>query len=146
MRGEKPLPGRNRYSGLALDAGGNAVNTSISLGYVAELYVDFGRVGALAAMFVLGFVFGRSVRYLTASAASSAIVNSGLALVLMMSVASFELALVKMIGVYVTTFAVVWALGQFLLPYLLNMWGLTAGGKPPQAAGRMAAGAQAGST
>jgi len=121
-----PLPGDTeiavRYSGLGLDKGGNAANTSISLGYVAELYVDFGLVGTLVAMSMLGFIFGYSVKYLTASTALPAIVNSGLALVLMMPVTSFELSLVKMIGAYVTIFAVVLMLRRFLFPYLLR-WG-----------------------
>jgi hypothetical protein len=149
---DKPaLPGDTeiavRYSGLGLDKGGNAVNTSISLGYVAELYVDFGLVGALVAMLMLGFVFGYSVKYLTASTALPAIVNSGLALVVMMSAASFELALVKMIGAYVTTFAVVLALRRFIFPHLLKRFGPTTtsdvGAGLPQVAGRMTGAAQA---
>jgi hypothetical protein len=121
-----PLPSDTeiavRYSGVGLDAGGNAAETSISLGYVAELYVDLGVIRTLAAMLMLGFVFGRSVKYLTSSAALPAIVNFGLALMLMMAVASFEEALAKMIAAFVTAFAVILAL-RTLLPYLLNKCG-----------------------
>jgi hypothetical protein len=142
-----PLPNDSeitaRYSGVRVTAGGNAIATSISMGYVAELYVDFGLAGTLVAIFMLGLVFGGSVKYLTSSTALPAVVNSGLALVLMMSVVSFEQALPKMIGAFVTTFAVVLAL-RFLLPYLLNKHGPTEtssiGTELPQRAGRMAAG------
>ena len=121
-----PLPSDTeiavRYSGIGFNVGGNAANTSISLGYVAELYVDFGFVGALAGMFILGFLFGRSVRFLTSPCALPAIVSSGLALMLMMSVLFFEQALLKMIGAFLTTFVVVLALRRFFLPYLKEIW------------------------
>jgi O-antigen ligase len=106
-----------------MDAGNNAADTSISLGYVAELYVDFGIVGALAAVFVLGVIFGRSVKYLSSPTKPSAIVNSGLALMLMMTVFSFDQAFIKMIGGFLTTFAVILVLRSVLLPYLLNKYG-----------------------
>jgi hypothetical protein len=121
-----PLPSDTdiavRYSGLGLDAGNNAVNTSISLGYVAELYVDFGIAGTLAAMLLLGFTFGRSVRYVLSTDKLPTIVNYGLALMLMMSAASFEEALSKMVGGFITAFAVILLLRR-LLPYVLNWWG-----------------------
>ena len=92
-------------------------------------------------MFVLGLLSGRAVRHLTASTALPATVSSGLAVTLMMSVASFEQALPKMIGAAVTTFAAILAL-RFLLPYLLSMWGPAAPEKPgaelPQGAERVA--------
>jgi len=131
------------YSGINLDAGGNATDTSISLGYVAELYVDFGFVGTLAAIFILGFLSGRVVKYLIASTALPAIVSSGLAVVLMMSVMSFEQGLLKVVGSAVTTFVAILALRISLLPYLLSKWGPTAaatvGGELPHGGGRMAA-------
>jgi len=133
-----------RYSGLALDKGGNAVNTSISLGYVAELYVDFGIVGALVAMSILGFLAGRVVRYLTASTALPTILSSGLAVMFMISMASFEEALAKMVGGAITTFIVILVLRSLLLPYLLSICGPAAamkfGEELRPGAGRMGAG------
>ena len=121
-----PLPSDTqitvRYSGIRVDAGGNAEGTSISLGYVAELYVDLGIIGTLVAMLILGFLFGRSVRYITSSTALPAIVNFGFALMLMMTVTSFEEALIKMIGAFFTVFAAILALRK-LLPYLLTKYG-----------------------
>jgi hypothetical protein len=122
-----PLPSDTdlavRYSGIRFDLGGNAANTSISLGYVAELYVDFGFVGTLAVMFIFGLIFGRAVRFLTSPCALPAIVNSGLALVVMMSVLFFEQALLKMIGAFSTTFIVALVLRGYLLPYLTKKFG-----------------------
>jgi O-antigen polysaccharide polymerase Wzy len=146
--GKPPVPNDTeravQYSGIGFNEGGNAEDTSISLGYVAELYVDFGIVGTLVAMFILGFLCGRAVRYLTASTTLPAIVSSGLAMVLMMSMASFEQALPKMIGAAITTFIVILALRSYFLPFLLRMLGPIAaaklGGELPKAARRMAAG------
>jgi hypothetical protein len=143
-----PLPSDTeravQYSGISFDEGGNAEATTISLGYVAELYVDFGIVGTLVAMFILGFLSGRAVRYLTASTTLPAIVSSGLAIALMMSMASFEQALPKMIGAVVATFLVILALRRYFLPYVLRMFGPIAavklGGELPKGARRMAVG------
>lgn len=119
-----PLPSDTdnaiRYSGIQYDLGGNARETSISLGYVAELYVDFGRLGALAAMFVLGLVFGRTFRFITSSRSLPAIVNYGLAVMLMMPVMLFEEALVKMLGDFLIILLAVLAVRKFVLPYLLE--------------------------
>jgi hypothetical protein len=119
-----PLPSDTatavRYSGIPFDSGNNAVGTSISLGYVAELYVDFGRWGSIAAAFILGFLFGYSVKLVTSSTTLPAIVSSGLGIMLMMSIASFEQALPKMMGGFLVTFAFIMALRRSLLPYVLK--------------------------
>jgi hypothetical protein len=143
-----PLPSDTeiavRYSGIGLDAGGNAVDTSISLGYVAELYVDFGVVGTSAATFLLGFLFGRAVKYLIGSTELPEIVSSGLALVLMMAVASFEVALAKMIGAVVTTFVMILALRKFVFHYLVKKYGPKTGSTTNGAVSRKGQGSAAG--
>jgi hypothetical protein len=143
-----PLPSDTqiavRYSGIGFDVGGHAASTSISLGYVAELYVDFGLVGTVGAMFVVGFIFGRAVRYLAALIALPAIVSSGLSLMLMMSVMSFEQALPKMVGAFVTTFAVLLAVRSFFFPYLLANWGPSAAVRGSSKRGASSAGPRGG--
>ena len=51
-----------KYAGLRLDAR-TSYGTSIGLGYVAELYIDFGVPGTIFVMFVLGFLGGRCFRF-----------------------------------------------------------------------------------
>jgi hypothetical protein len=141
-----PLPSDTdiavRYSGIRFDLGGNAANTSISLGYVAELYVDFGFAGTLAGTFIFGFIFGRVVRFLTSPCALPAIVSSGLALVVMMPVLFFEQTLLKMVGAFLTTFIVVLVLRKYLLPNLTKKFGPAAASTlgAPQGTVRMTAG------
>jgi hypothetical protein len=112
-----------RYSGIRFDRGGNDADTTISLGYLAELYVDFGQVGALATMFVFGFVFGHTFKLVTSSESLPAIVNAGLGVMLMMSVMSFEQSLVKMVGGFLTTLLAVLVIRKFVLPSLMGVFG-----------------------
>ena len=49
------------YTGLPMQV---REGTSISIGYVGELYIDFGAVGAVIACLLLGLAFGTAYRYL----------------------------------------------------------------------------------
>lgn len=60
FRGKAPLPSDTeitaRYTGLG--SIGNQ-NTSISIGHLGELYIDFGRIGGVLAMMIIGLLTGR---------------------------------------------------------------------------------------
>ena len=98
-------------------------STSISLGYLAELYIDFGVLGALGVMFIFGVLFGRSFKFVCSSSSLPSIVNFGLGVMLVMPVMQFEQALVKMVGGFVITFIIILVLKRFLFPSLLRMLG-----------------------
>ena len=53
-----------KYAGFRLDARTSS-GTSVGLGYVAELYIDFGVPGTIVVMFVLGFLGGRCFRFVS---------------------------------------------------------------------------------
>src|SRR5262249_43160483 len=112
-----------RYSGIGFDAGNNAELTSISLGYVAELYVDFGYVGIVIGTFLLGCLFGYCVKRVFSFRSLPALVNSGLAVMLMLTFSSYEQALLKMIGGFLMTLIVIVGLQRYLLPRILNIFG-----------------------
>ena len=61
-----PLPSDSdvleKYTGIDFGAS-SGIGTSVSLGYLAELYVDFGPFGAVIATFIMGLLGGRAVRY-----------------------------------------------------------------------------------
>jgi hypothetical protein len=109
-----------KYTGIYFGRS-SSVGTSVSLGYVAELYVDFGPAGAVLGMVILGLLFGYSYRFVVSSTSLPAIVTFGLGVMLAMSMTSFEVSLVKMVGAFVTTVAVVLMLKVFLLAPLLNI-------------------------
>lgn len=111
-----------KYVGFRMDDRIRA-GTSVGLGYVAELYIDFGVPGTIVVMFVLGFLGGRCFRFVSSSPALPAILNSGLAVILATSVTEFETSLTKTVGSFVMTVIIIIALRRFLLPSLLNMFG-----------------------
>ncbi len=122
-----PLPSDTelaaRYTGLPLNEGNNASATSISLGYLAELYVDFGLFGALAGAFLIGLLWGGIIKFIRASTSAPSIVNAGLAVMLMMSAKGVEQGIVKFVGAFLTTFIVLLLFRIFLLPFLLDILG-----------------------
>ena len=112
-----------KYAGSRFLDVGRSSGTSIGLGYVAELYIDFGVPGTIVVMFVLGLLGGRCFRFVSSSPSLPTIVNSGLAVILSTSVTLFETSLSKTVGSFVTTVIVIFALRMFLLPSLLNLFG-----------------------
>ena len=77
-------------------------NTSISIGYLGELYIDFGVGGALLAVFLLGLIFGRCYRAIRDYPRTPAFVNYGLCMMFALAFTSFGTALIKLIGGLVT--------------------------------------------
>jgi hypothetical protein len=109
-----------RYTGIRFDRGNNLADTSIGLGYMAELYVDFGYVGIVIGTFLLGLLVGYSVKWISLYKQLPYVANSGLAVMLVFSVASFEEVLLKLLGGFLMTLFVVIGLQRFLLPRLLE--------------------------
>jgi hypothetical protein len=108
-----------RYSGIRLNDVNYAVNTSISLGYVAELYVDFGYPGIVVGTFLLGLAFGFCVRRILMYRSLPFLVNSGLTVILMMPFIAFEESLLKVVGGFLTMLIMIVGLRRFL-PQLLS--------------------------
>ena len=77
-------------------------HTSVSLGYLAELYIDFGLLGALALMAVLGLVYGWVFRKLVTYPRLPQSFNTSLLLLITLPLALFETALVKVVGAVAT--------------------------------------------
>lgn len=102
-----------KYTGLPI---GNNPNVSISLGYVGELYVDFGYIGATIATFVLGLLYGFGVRYILKLSSGSRLFIYGLCVTSALVISSFETALIKLVGGVVMSIAATIVIGRFMLP------------------------------
>jgi hypothetical protein len=107
-----------RYTGL------NAVvfadeNTSISIGYLGELYIDFGIGGALLAVFLMSLAYGRCYRAIRDHSRTPSFVNYGLCMMLALAFAVFETALVKTIGSILTVAAVALLIQRLIWPLLI---------------------------
>jgi hypothetical protein len=84
----------------------NVADTSISIGYLGELYIDFGIAGALIAAVLIGFAFGRLYRAIRDYSDLPALINYSFCMLLALSMSSFEAALIKLIGGFVMVAAV----------------------------------------
>jgi hypothetical protein len=85
----------NLYTG---GLAGNSEGTSISLGYVAESYIDFGPVGMFPALFLIGLLFGRIYRGLLRWRTSRGLLGMGLATGVLTSAAALEASFTKVFG------------------------------------------------
>jgi hypothetical protein len=81
-------------------------DTSISIGYLAELYVDFGYTGGLVAVLVLGFLVGSGARIIGNDKTVPTILSAGLVLMMILPLAYFGTAYVKLVAPIVFAFAV----------------------------------------
>lgn len=105
-----------KYTGLPLVSNGE---TSISIGYLGELYVDFGFIGALVAVGIIGLLTGRAYKLLRDQASDSALLTAGLCLIIALPQAYFGSAYFKNIGAAVFSTAIAFALQRFWLPLAL---------------------------
>jgi hypothetical protein len=121
--GKAPLSDTEVYVRLARgDAAAEArLGTSISVGYVAENFVDFGFPGMLGGIFVLGLMYGLVIRYFMAMKLPW-ILREGLALGFVYSVAQngMEMSLPKMLGAAVMFLLVYSLLARFVFPAALG--------------------------
>jgi hypothetical protein len=94
--------------------------TSISMGYLTELYIDFGWEGALLIMFIIGLVFGNFYKTLRDYPLGNLILNHSFCMVMVLPFAVFETALVKLFGSLIVVFISMIFLQRFGIPFLLR--------------------------
>lgn len=92
-----------RYTGLRMAS--DDEGTSISLGYVADSYIDFGPVGMYLVVFAVGLLWGGMYRYfLTRS--PSALLAFAFSAAALLAAYQFEIASVKLVAAVVMKFLV----------------------------------------
>jgi hypothetical protein len=115
-----PLPNDSevtmQFSGLVLPS--SEEGTSISLGYVAESYVDFGLIGMFLPILMLGMVWGGIYRYFVNLKTGMRLLNSALVIPILLMAMQFEAVLVKLLGSVLTSFLVAWFVHRFAFDYL----------------------------
>ncbi len=99
------------YTGLRLAS--SSQGTSISLGYMAESYVDFGVPGMFVPIFLWGLLVGASLSQLVARFGPSDLVW-GAAVVIILSTLILEVSAVKMVGGTLMSIFVMFALLKFI--------------------------------
>lgn len=95
-----------------------AGSTSISIGYLGELYVDFGEAGALMACVILGLLYGRIHRSLCDYRRLPAYLNYGVSVMVLLNAVQFEQALIKTIGSVIASLIIALLLRRYVLPWI----------------------------
>lgn len=106
-----------KYTGQTFTA---AEVTSISLGWLGELYVDFGVFGALGATVLLGALIARLYLAMISSRKLPALLGAGLGVMPLSCVMMFETALPKLVGAVVMAAIAGSLLQRFGVPALLR--------------------------
>ncbi len=107
-----------RFTGRQI--AGAAEGTQISIGYIGESYIDFGRLGMMGIMFAVGIVIGLTYRWLTHIAASRGVVGVGLAAALfVLSAGTVGNSSAKLVGGVASTVLVIWLFNRYILPRYL---------------------------
>lgn len=118
--GKPPLPSdtevMSKFTGLPMVWGNE---TSISIGYLGELYADFGYWGGIFAAAVIGGVIGLAYRIVRDAKNTSPLMAAGLCVMIALKVSSFGTAYVKMAGAFVLGTVVVFLLMMVILPFLM---------------------------
>jgi hypothetical protein len=93
--------------------------TSVSLGYFAESYVDFGMVGMHLSLLFYGFIIGSIYKYVIHSAPNH-IIGTSLVFPMFFIIFNFETALDKIVGAIFMYLIIYFFVNKFLLKSLLN--------------------------
>jgi hypothetical protein len=96
-------------------------NTSISIGYMGELYIDFGVAGALLVVFLMGLSYGRCYRSIRDYSCTPMFINYGLCMMVALPLSSFETSLIKDVGTVAMVVASALALQRVIWPVLLSL-------------------------
>jgi len=104
-----------KYTGLPIQV---QSHTSISIGYAGELYIDFGKIGAIVSCLALGLAFGAAYRFVQKNGNGSVMLSYGARSMLIVVMMSFETALIKYIGGVAIVFASAFLLQRFAVPIL----------------------------
>lgn len=107
----------SKYTGLPMLWGSE---TSISIGYLGELYADFGYWGGILAAMVIGGVIGLAYRFVRESKKVSPLMAAGLCVIIALKVSYFGTAYVKMAGAFVLGTVIVFIMMIFVLPTLMR--------------------------
>ncbi len=101
-----------RYSGVKR-------GTSVSLGYFADGYIDFGFVGMFIPILILGFIYGKSYFYFIKKASDNYLFNFAIVGAMFMELFAFESDNIFVVGRLYVNLLVFFMLKIFFFPKLL---------------------------
>lgn len=107
------------YTGL--NVSGKDEGTSISLGYMAEAYIDFGPWLMMLPILALGWAYGRFHRWMVSYPFSSGVIGAGLATATLYPAAYLETSITKLFGGLVVAALVAWLIARLGVPLLRSV-------------------------
>lgn len=117
-----PLPSdtavMKTYTGLSYDWD---ENTSISIGYLGELYIDFGYVGGLIATLFIGIFAGLIYKFVRDRSQCNALISAGFSAMVVLPLAYFGTAYIKLIGGFCATAIAAVLLQNFMMKSSSNL-------------------------
>jgi hypothetical protein len=95
-------------------------STSISIGYLGELYIDFGIGGALLVVVLIGVIFGRCYRAIRDYPRAPVFINYALCTMFALSLSTFETSLLRLVGGSLMVAAAVLLVQRIVWPALFH--------------------------
>jgi hypothetical protein len=102
-----------RYSGIKR-------GVSVSLGYFADGYIDFGYVGMFIPLLILGFIYGRSYFFFVQKSSNNFVFNFAVVGAIYMELFAFESDNIYVTGRLYVNLIVFFLLRRFFFPKLLS--------------------------
>ncbi|WP_072387914.1 hypothetical protein [Hyphomicrobium sp. CS1BSMeth3] len=104
----------NEFTGLGV--AGVAEGTSISLGWIAEAYIDFGRYGMFLSILAISVFYGSIYRRLIRWDLTRGLFGAALATAVLQGAGFLESSITKVFGGVIVSLLMAWMLVKFILP------------------------------
>jgi hypothetical protein len=104
----------NYYTGLGV--AGSSQGTQISMGYIADSYIDFGEFGMMGVIFLFGYFVGRTHRWLINHPAGYGLLGCGLSSSTFIQLTSMGFSSAKLVGGIVVCILVAFIVLNFVAP------------------------------
>ena len=107
-----------KYTGL--DYAGAKQGVSVSLGYFADSYVDFGLIGMLLPIFILGCIYGKTYFYFIKRSSNNFIFNYSVVGAMFMELFAFEMDSTFLAGRLLSVLVTFFLLKTFFFKWFFN--------------------------
>jgi hypothetical protein len=97
---------------------GNSEGTSISLGYIAECYIDFGKIGMMVELLVIGLFYGMLYRRFLRWKALNSLLGMAIATAVLLPVGALENSFTKVFGGLIAAILI----GGILVTLIIPRW------------------------
>ncbi|PWK53138.1 O-antigen polysaccharide polymerase Wzy [Silicimonas algicola] len=107
----------NYYTRLSVSS--YDVGTSISIGYIAETYIDFGTIGMMVVIFIYGLILGRVYRWFVRGPRTRGLLGMALISAILLGAMALESSITKVIGGLIVSILVAYLIARWVVPLCL---------------------------